>query len=1479
MDAIKKKMQAMKLEKDNALDRALLCEQQARDANTKAEKAEEEARTLQKKIQTIENDLDQTQEQETAVNGKLEEKEKALQNKQRENKIRFQGMMMIGVLRSNRKNTSRVSNRSSKIQISLTLSKRNSCSKRVKEKENRTTKKASRPSAVRKSSLNKTNKKNVIKIDNDIKMTERSAQGSTRSRRGHQNHPKNMGMRTSNVPTSEIIQALRDGRNLETLFNQQQTKQVTDKQLTAINRNISKLNEKCDDSNKDLEKSNCNLDLINKRNSSSSSLNSTPSEKSGKKSNKNHEGKKKRNKTSQTDITKIARPAADGAEDITDEDDAETAELAKLRCTSERTEVIAEREHRRQKKCADYPGLAFGRSIFSSDSMMKFNIIRNELQNIMNNQLRRAESEVAALNRRIQLLEEDLERSEERLASASAKLSEASAAADESERIRKALENRTNMEDDRVAILEAQLAQAKLIAEEADKKYEEVARKLVLMEQDLERSEEKVELSESKIVELEEELRVVGNNLKSLEVSEEKANQREEEYKNQIKTLTTRLKEAEARAEFAERSVQKLQKEVDRLEDELIIAKEHFAEIGDDLDFTFVDLIDGISPIYTYRRPKPPTPPPKEPTPSKIETPATTAEGAAAGTEGSQADGAIGEGAPGISAPPKEPSPFELQKHFPPDGAEVPFVKSHENPNAPAPSPAPEESTDAQSAEAAAEASSEAPAADAPTAEEIGSGDAEGEVPASEAPAADAVATEEAPTDMDAIKKKMQAMKLEKDNAQDKADTCEGQYKDANAKAAKVEEEVADLIKKLAQIESDLEAHKNALEQANKDLEEKEKLLTSTESEVAALNRKVQQVEEDLEKSEERSGNALAKLLEATQAADENNRMCKVLENRSQQDEERMDQLTNQLKEARLLAEDADGKSDEVSRKLAFVEDELEVAEDRVKSGEAKIMELEEELKVVGNSLKSLEVSEEKANQRVEEFKRQLKSLTSKLKEAENRAELAEKTVKKLQKEVDRLEDRTSSVSTKTDTSLLPTKWILHSPNWLVIKNHHPLISSSSEHFNDDTVCVFVPAVLGLTLAAILAVAACFCARRVRRQNKKSNHEAAFAFQPPPRPARAVRSPNGQTSHYLKKSPSPTSTKPLPGLQSPQTDPLPLQTLTTKYSAENEISNVINEARSSPDHEQVDCGEYGKLGTLVFKLRYLVERNALVVSVVRCRGLPSRNINGSLTVSSDSTNVGQLANGKTQSATATDPYVKLQLLPDKQHKVKTRVVRNTRNPVYEEDFTFYGLTMNELQTMSLHFVVLSFDRYSRDDVIGEVVCPFNTIDLQQIENQQVALSREIQPRSLKIKSQGRGELLISLCWQPAAARLTVVLLKARNLPRMDVTGLADPYVKIYLLYNGQRIAKKKTHVKKRTLSPVFNESFAFDIPTTEGTGQTLEGVSLELMLLDWDRVTKNEVIGRLELGGPRSVGSTLNHWKEVCNSPRRQIADWHKLRE
>ncbi|XP_006617904.1 tropomyosin alpha-3 chain isoform X13 [Apis dorsata] len=289
----------------------------------------------------------------------------------------------------------------------------------------------------------------------------------------------------------------------------------------------------------------------------------------------------------------VARARGDGNSDDEStnvEEDPELAELAKLRCPSERTEVQAEREAKRRKRCADYPGLAFGWSIFSSDTMMKFGLIRNELQNIMGNQLKRAESEVAALNRRIQLLEEDLERSEERLATATAKLAEASQAADESERARKILENRSLADEERMDALENQLKEARFLAEEADKKYDEVARKLAMVEADLERAEERAEAGESKIVELEEELRVVGNNLKSLEVSEEKATQREETFVGQVKILDSQLKEAEARAEFAERSVQKLQKEVDRLEDDLAAEREKNKLLQEEMEATLHDI-------------------------------------------------------------------------------------------------------------------------------------------------------------------------------------------------------------------------------------------------------------------------------------------------------------------------------------------------------------------------------------------------------------------------------------------------------------------------------------------------------------------------------------------------------------------------------------------------------------------------------------------------------------------------------------------------------------------------------------------------------------------------------------------------------------------------------------------------------------------------------------------------------------------------
>ena len=57
------------------------------------------------------------------------------------------------------------------------------------------------------------------------------------------------------------------------------------------------------------------------------------------------------------------------------------------------------------------------------------------------------------------------------------------------------------------------------------------------------------------------------------------------------------------------------------------------------------------------------------------------------------------------------------------------------------------------------------------------------------------------------------------------------------------------------------------------------------------------------------------------------------------------------------------------------------------------------------------------------------------------------------------------------------------------------------------------------------------------------------------------------------------------------------------------------------------------------------------------------------------------------------------------------------------------------QSATLHFVVLSFDRYSRDDVIGEVLCPMSGVELSD-QDTASELVRDIAPRSIKVSRTG-----------------------------------------------------------------------------------------------------------------------------------------------
>nr|CAX76349.1 Tropomyosin-2 [Schistosoma japonicum] len=250
-------------------------------------------------------------------------------------------------------------------------------------------------------------------------------------------------------------------------------------------------------------------------------------------------------------------------------------------------------ERRRGLKATDYDTAmdeALSAVYLNSGTLIKMAIIGVELQNVVKVSLRKAEAEVASLQKRIRQLEDELESTETRLQEATLKLEEASKAADESDRGRKVLENRTFADEERINQLEEQLKESTFMAEDADRKYDEAARKLAITEVELERAESRLEAAESKITELEEELRIVGNNVKSLEISEQEAAQREEAYEENIRDLTERLKAAEDRAQESERLVNTLQADADRLEDELVTEKEKYKALSEELDSTFAEL-------------------------------------------------------------------------------------------------------------------------------------------------------------------------------------------------------------------------------------------------------------------------------------------------------------------------------------------------------------------------------------------------------------------------------------------------------------------------------------------------------------------------------------------------------------------------------------------------------------------------------------------------------------------------------------------------------------------------------------------------------------------------------------------------------------------------------------------------------------------------------------------------------------------------
>ncbi|NXV45555.1 RP3A protein, partial [Uria aalge] len=386
----------------------------------------------------------------------------------------------------------------------------------------------------------------------------------------------------------------------------------------------------------------------------------------------------------------------------------------------------------------------------------------------------------------------------------------------------------------------------------------------------------------------------------------------------------------------------------------------------------------------------------------------------------------------------------------------------------------------------------------------------------------------------------------------------------------------------------------------------------------------------------------------------------------------------------------------------------------------------------------------------------------------------------------------------------------------------------------------------------------------------------------PPEPARAAAREERGGGYAVPPAREERPARQPPAFpQPPAVPPAPSATLRQPPQEEEE-----------EDANSYDSDEGTTLGALEFSLLYDQENSSLHCTLIKAKvrgflhrvffiifqGLKPMDSNG-----------------------LADPYVKLHLLPgaSKSNKLRTKTLRNTRNPVWNETLVYHGITDEDMQRKTLRqagelgcpvvrISVCDEDKFGHNEFIGETRVSLKKLKANQKKNFNICLERVI-PVSLceipRVPISGRfllqvdrggdveerGKILVSLMYSTQQGGLIVGIVRCVHLAAMDANGYSDPFVKLWLKPDMGKKAKHKTQIKKKTLNPEFNEEFFYDIKHSD-----LAKKSLDISVWDYDIGKSNDYIGGCQLG-ITAKGERLKHWYECLKNKDKKIERWHTL--
>lgn len=104
-----------------------------------------------------------------------------------------------------------------------------------------------------------------------------------------------------------------------------------------------------------------------------------------------------------------------------------------------------------------------------------------------------------------------------------------------------------------------------------------------------------------------------------------------------------------------------------------------------------------------------------------------------------------------------------------------------------------------------------------------------------------------------------------------------------------------------------------------------------------------------------------------------------------------------------------------------------------------------------------------------------------------------------------------------------------------------------------------------------------------------------------------------------------------------------------------------------------------------------------------------------------------------------------------------------------------------------------------------------------------------------------GDIVFGLDYDHKKSALVITIKGCHDLAPVDIKhNRSDPYVKVYLLPDKTRSGKRKSKIKKHTLSPVYNETLTYNISRGE-----LENRTLWVTVWHSDRFGRNDFLGEV----------------------------------